>query len=169
MKPFAKVGLVTAGYIAALAIASAALTIYVSATNGPDRQTSGGMFAFGDSLLFLAVFGLASVPATGTALFFLRPYRIFWIILSVAALVISTTSLAAVFCYVVSKTADPHSVLHSWSPFAVLRILVTPLFAMAFLVSGLFAPNRGARISLFIATAIETGVFAYVAFTWFYH
>ena len=53
MRPFAKVGLVGAGYIGAFALASAVLTVYVAATSGPDRQGYDGMFAFGDSLLFL--------------------------------------------------------------------------------------------------------------------
>ena len=168
MKPFAKAGLVAAGYIAAFAIASLVVAIYVAATSGSDRQASSGMFAFGDSLLFLVVFGLAAVPATCATLFFLRPYRAFWVILSVAALVITTTSLAALLGYVATKTSDPRSVLHYWSAFAVLRILVAPLFATAFLLSGLFAPNRAARVSLFVAMGIETAVFAYVAVTWLF-
>jgi hypothetical protein len=77
MKPFAKAGLVAAGYIAAFAIASAVVAIYIAATDASDWQASSGMFAFGGSLLFVAVFGLAAVPATGAALFFLRSYRAF--------------------------------------------------------------------------------------------
>lgn len=60
MRPAAKAGLVAIGYIAALAIAFLVTRIYIAATNGPDRQTYGAMFDFGDSLLFLGVFGLAS-------------------------------------------------------------------------------------------------------------
>jgi hypothetical protein len=50
----------------------------------------------------------------------------------------------------------------------VLRILVAPLFAIFFLLSGLFAPNRSARIALLVATAIEMAVCVYVGFTWFH-
>jgi hypothetical protein len=32
-------------------------------TDSPDRQVSSGVYAFGDSLLFLAVFGLAAETA----------------------------------------------------------------------------------------------------------
>jgi hypothetical protein len=32
-------------------------------TDSPDRQASSGVYAFGDSLLFLAVFGLAAETA----------------------------------------------------------------------------------------------------------
>ena len=86
MRPLVKVGLVGAGYIGAFALASAVVTAYVAATSGPDRQNYGAMFAFGDDLLFLGVFGVAAVVPSGAALFFLRPYRSFWRVLSVTAL-----------------------------------------------------------------------------------
>ena len=70
-----KVGLVVAGYIVAFLITVAFIAVYTAATNSPDRQASGGMSAFGDSLLFLGVLGMASVPATGAALYFLRRGR----------------------------------------------------------------------------------------------
>jgi hypothetical protein len=168
MRPVAKAGLVAIGYIAALAIALLVVSIYVAATSGPDRQGSSGMYAFGDSLLFLATFGLAAVPATGAALFFLRPRPAFWVTLSVASLAVASTSLAAFLIYVAPTAFDSRSLLHSWSDFAVLRILVAPLFAIVFALSGLFAPNRSARISLMAATTIEMTVFAYAAFTWFH-
>lgn len=167
MRPVGKAGLVAIGYIAAFAIALLAVRIYVAATSGPDRQDYDAMFAFGDSLLFLAVFGLAAVPATGAALFFLRPRPGFWVTLSVASLAVASTSLAAFLVYIAPQAFDSRSLLHSWSAFAALRILVAPLFAIFFLLSGLFAPNRSARISLIAATTIEMAVFAYVAFTWF--
>src|SRR5438034_10033264 len=97
MRPLVKVGLVGAGYIGAFALASAVVTAYVGATSGPDRQNYGAMFAFGDDLLFLGVFGVAAVVPSGAALFFLRPYRSFWRVLSVTALVVATTAVAAFF------------------------------------------------------------------------
>jgi hypothetical protein len=153
MRPLVKAGLVVA--------------IYVAATSGPDRQEYGAMYAFGDSLLFLGVFGVAAIPATGGALFFLRSYRLFWLVISVAAPGISTTGLAALIDYVFARTADAQSFLHFFSALAVLRILVAPLFALAFFLSGLFAPNRFSRIALLVAAVIEALVFAYVALIWF--
>jgi hypothetical protein len=87
-------------------------------------------------------------------------------VLSFVALGIAATGLAAFIAYVASRTADAGSVLHTWSAPASLRILGAPLFGLAFLLSGLFAPNRASRIVLLVATAIEAAVFAYVAFTW---
>lgn len=77
MTTWKKVALVLAGYIAAIVVASTVVYIYVLATDSPDRQASSGMYAFGDSLLFLAVLGVASLPATGAALVFLRGCRVF--------------------------------------------------------------------------------------------
>jgi hypothetical protein len=91
----AKVGIVAGGYALAFAIASLVLRVYSAATNGPDRQTYGGMVAFGDSLLFLGVLGVAAIPATAAALYFLRSRPGFWRVLSGAALAVAATALVA--------------------------------------------------------------------------
>jgi hypothetical protein len=163
MRPLVKVGLVVGGYIVAFLAAFAVVAIYVKFTNGLDRQGSDGMSAFGDSLLFLALFGVAAVPPTGAALFFLRPFRSFWPVLSITALVIAATSLAAVLAFVASRSAEAGSTL---SVLAVLRIFVAPLFALVFFLSGLFAPTRSSRIALFVATTIEVMAFVCVVFLW---
>jgi len=168
MRPRVKVGLVVAGYVVAFLVAFAVVAIHVAATSGPDRQVYGAMYGFGDDLLFLAVFGVAAVPPTAAALFFLRSYRSFWLVLSVVALAIATTGLVALIDYIAPRTADTGSILHTWSALAGLRILSAPLFVLAFLLSGLFAPNRSSRIALLVATAIEAVVFAYVALVWFH-
>jgi hypothetical protein len=168
MRPLARVGLVLGGYVVAFVVASALVAVYVAATSGPDRQASSGMYGFGDDLLFLAVFGIAAVPASGAALFFLKPYRSFWLALSVAALGIVATGLAAVIGYVAARTADAPPLLQTWSALAVLRILVAPLFALSFLLGGLLAPNRSSRFALLLATVVEAAVFAYVAIIWFH-
>ena len=166
MRPVAKASLVALGYVAALAVTLLVAGIHLAETSGPDRQ--GGMSAFGDSLMFLAVFGLAAVPATGAALFFLRPHPAFWLTLSVASLAAAFTSAAAAVIHTASGALEPSSFLQGWSAFAVLRILAAPLFAMLWLLSGLFAPNRSARLSLIAASAIEAAAFAYVVFGWFH-
>jgi hypothetical protein len=149
-----KIGLVGAGYVGAFLIATAVVAIHVAATS-QDRQGSDGMYAFGDTLFFLAAFGLASIPATGAGLFFLRPYPAFWRRLSIAALVIAATALAAVIVYFAALNAEPHSPFYAWSAFAILRIVVAPLCALGFLLATIFAPNRSARIMLFVATLLE--------------
>ena len=161
MRAAAKFGLVAAGYVGAFVVAAAVATLNAAWTPGPDRQASSGMFAFGDSLLFLAVSGVAAVPPTGAGLFLLRPYHSFWRVLAVAALVVAGTGLASLGVCLMVRTADPSPLVRSSSAFAVLRILVAPLVALAFLVSGAFAPLRPARIALCAATISEAAVFAY--------
>ena len=161
MRNSAKLALVAAGYVGAFLAALAIVALYVAATSGPDRQASGGMYAFGDSLLFLGVFGVAAVPATGAGLFFLRPYAAFWRVLAGVAVAIAVTGLAALGVCVAARAADAGPALHSWSAFAVLRILVAPLVALAFLVSGAFAPRPAARIALGGAMISEAIVFVY--------
>ncbi len=166
MKPIVKAGLVGAGYVIAFAMAAGIVAIHVATTNGLASQGASGMYAFGDGLLFGVVFAVASVPATVAGLFFLRPYRMFWSALSVGALLVVLTGVAALMDYVASRTAAPHSWVQDWSALAVLRILVAPLFASAFLLSGVLAPNRSARIVLLVAAGLEVLVFGCVALTW---
>jgi len=165
MTPRIKVASVLGGYAAAFLIAFAVVAIYVAATSGPDRQTYAAMYDFGDSLLFLAVFGVAAVPPTAATLFFLRPYRSFWFGLCVAAIAIAVTGVAACLEFLAARAAfRTGSVLQAWSAFAVLRILVAPLFALTFFLSGLFAPKRSFGIALLAAGVTEAAVFI----RWFY-
>ena len=166
MRTSAKVGLVVGGYVLAILFAWGTVAAYIALTDGPDRQASSGMYAFSDSLMFLALFGLAAIPPTGGALYFARPYHAFWRALSVAALVITATGLAAVAVLFAARIAGASAVVQSWSMYAVLRILVAPLLALAFLLSGLFSPLRPARIILWGATFIEAAAFTAVALTW---
>ncbi len=155
--------LVTAGYGGALIVASVVVSIYVAATNGPDRQDSAGMYAFGDAILFLAIFGVAAIPATGAALFFLRRKPSFWRVASVVALAIATTGIAALIEYLVPRTYTADSYVGVWSALSPLRILLAPLCAIVFFLSGVFAPIRSCRVALLSAAVIELVVFVWVA------
>src|SRR5262245_20088783 len=104
MRPAMKAGIVVAGYVAAVAVAWLVVHIYIAATSGLDRQTYGGMYAFGDSLLFLGVAGVGAVPATGAALFFLRPHRGFWSILSIGGLATAGTAILASVLFLATRS-----------------------------------------------------------------
>src|SRR5215471_10677541 len=149
MRAAAKVGLVAAGYVGALVIASVVVVVYVASTSGSDRQTYGAMYDFGDSLLFLAVFGVAAVPASGAALFFLRPYPAFWRFLCAAALAVAASGIVAVINKLIS--GGPGSAHHVWLDLAGLGVLIAPLFALGFCLSAVFAPHTRFRIALFAA------------------
>ena len=159
MRARAKFAIVSAGYAAAFLLAAGAVAVNAAWTAGPDRIASSGMYAFGDSLLFLAAFGAASVPATVAGLVFLRPRHAFWRVLAVAALLVAATGLGSLAVCLAAQAADAGPALHSSSLVAVLRILVAPLVALAFVLSAAIAPLRGARLALCGATLSEIAVF----------
>jgi hypothetical protein len=142
------------------------VAVYVAATNGPDRQSSSGMYALGDGLLFAAVFAVAAIPATCVALFFLRRCPSFWLVLSIVASGVALSAVGALIVYVAARNTDTHSALYAWSGLAVLRILATPLFSLAFLLAGVFAPSRFARFVVLIAAGIEGAVSCCILLTW---
>src|SRR5439155_13108443 len=87
---------------------------------------------------------------------------------SVTALVVATTAVAAFFDDLAWRGSDARSAANAWSALASLRILIAPLFALAFLLSAVMAPSRSSRLALLVATAIEASVFVWVAFIWFH-
>jgi hypothetical protein len=167
MQTLSKIGIVAGGYIAAFAAASVAVAIHVAATDGPAAQASSGMYAAGDAMLFVAVFGVLALAPTAVALWFLRPHRRFWSAISALGLALAFTSLGAMVLFAVGRNADPASALAAWGALSVLRILVAPLFAAAFLVCTLFSPDRGPRRAFLAAALAEFVVSAYAGCVWF--
>ena len=90
-QPAPRISVIGTGYLGAFAAAWFAVGAYIGATSGPDRDLYQGMFAFGDSLYFLAVSAVAAVPATALALYFLRPYAVVWRTLAVMAVALAAT------------------------------------------------------------------------------
>jgi hypothetical protein len=166
MRPLAKVGVVVGGYVAAGLVASAAVAIRLARTSGPEAQAESGMYAFGDLVLFAAVFGIAALVPTGAALVFLRPYRRFWTALSILGLGVALTGLAAVVLFAVGRHTAP-SPLATWASLAVLRILLAPLLALVALVCAVLSPYRFPRLALLSVAVVEVAVSAYGGFVWF--
>jgi len=125
------------------------------------------MYAFGDTYLFIAVFGLLALVPTGAALYFLRPYRPVWIALSALGLCVAITGVAAAVLFSIGRDAVAPSTLAAWASFSVLRILLAPILAPAFLVVALFTPYRRPRFALLTATALELAVVAFAGVVWF--
>jgi len=147
------------GLVAAVIIASAVVALRIAMTRGPDRETYAAMYDFGDSILFLAVFGVASMPAMGAALYFLRPWRPLWIALSAVAVVCALTSAMAAVSYAMRSAPV-------WAP---LRLFAVPATGSLFLVSGIFAPTRSARILFLATTALDVAALAYVVLVIWHH
>ncbi len=164
MRPLFKTAIVAGGYVAAFLIACAAVAVRIAAMSGQGHGDD-GMRAFGDSIAFVSVFGVAAVPATGAALFFLWPIPWFWRVLSVVVLTIAATGLAAIVIFTVGRTAY-YPALGIWEGIAILRMLTSPFFAGLFCLCALLAPRRPFRSALLVATAMEATTAAY-GFAWF--
>lgn len=168
MSPALRIGLVAAGYAGAFLVAAAVVAVRMAHTDGPDAQASSGMHAFGDAYLFIAVFGLLALVPTGAALVFLRPYRRFWFVLGAVGLGVAFTGAAAAALYALARHAVAPSPLALWADLSVLRILLAPVLAPAFLVFALLSPHRSPRFAFLGATAVEVLVVAYATVVWFF-
>jgi hypothetical protein len=165
MKAPLKVAMVVGAYLAAFLLASAAVAIRLANTSGPAAKASSGMYAFGDAVLFVAVFSVSALVPTGAALWFLRPYRHFWTVLSALSFAVALTGVAAAILFAVGRHAAASS-LATWAGLSVLRILVAPLLALTFLVCGILSPHRSPRFAFLAATGMKAAVSAYGGFVW---
>jgi hypothetical protein len=165
MKPAIKLASITGGYVAAALVAAVAVSLRMAATSGPVAQASSGMYAFGDAVLFLVVFGVCAVVPTAAGLFLLRPYRRFWTALSVTGIGVALTGLIAAAIFILGRHAVDSPVA-AWTALAVLRMLVAPGLAGIFFLCALCAPYRWPRRGLLVATALETAVSACGGLLW---
>lgn len=168
MKSSTKIILVGGGYLAALVVAAVAVGVYAALTAGPAREASGGMYAFGDFILFLGTFTLAAIPATCAALFFLRPFPLFWRVSVAGALAIAATGVVVLIDFLVTQRAPANSFLGASATLSPIRVILAPLFAIGVGLCALFAPTRFTRIAFLGAAAMETLVFTWVVFIWFH-
>jgi hypothetical protein len=70
MKPIHKVAVVADGYLLAFLLALAAVALHTAITGESDARASDGMSAFGDLVLFGAVFAAVALVPTGAGIFF---------------------------------------------------------------------------------------------------
>lgn len=150
MRASARIGMVAGGYAIAVAVAWAVTAVYTFVTAGPDRLTYGAMYGFGDAVLFLGVFAVAALPATGLWLHFLRGSAWFWSALSVLGLGASALSLLLLGCELLR---GPRAAL-LWAP---LWFLSSPVFIGGFGLAFFFAPGDGTRRVLGWSAAIAGG------------
>ena len=155
VRPLVKVGLVLAGYLGAFLVAAGAFYVRMRQTAG-DPDAHGGMQAFGDVMLFIFVFGFTALLPTGLALYFLRPVRRFWTVVSMCALALASTGVvAAVLYWTMRSLPRSESPLYMAGELSVQRTIVAPLFIAAFLFGAVFAPAKGPRWALAIAAVCE--------------
>ena len=71
MSNITKLALVISGYVLAWLVASGAVYMNQLFTQNAAAQASAGMYAFGDLILFVGIFGFLALFPTGLAIYFL--------------------------------------------------------------------------------------------------
>src|SRR4051812_47540036 len=108
MRPSAKAGVVVLGLVLAFVAAWVAVDLRQRATQGPDAQASAGMYAFGDLVLGVGVFGVLALIPAALALVWLRPVARFWSALVAGALLFALIGVLALAASVVAKASTNH-------------------------------------------------------------
>lgn len=157
LRPAAKFGFVSLGFAAAIAAACLAVTIREYYTDGPEAQASSGMYAAGDAMLGVAVFGILAIAPTALALYWLRPVPAFWTVLTWSAVLYALTGIGALGLRFASTSGS----LGGWMALlSILRIAIMPVGALTLLTCAVFAPKPRHRWTLTATFLIEAGIFA---------
>jgi hypothetical protein len=166
-RPLFKVAAVLGGYVVAIVAGCGAQYVGILGAQGPDVEASAGMYAVGDAIVFVAVFGVVSLLPTALALYFLRPFGAFWSALSIASVALAVTGVGAML---LMRSASSEALDHPLGGASVLAafllIAVAPLLAGGFFISALVAPTRSARWTL-VAAAIVEAVVGASSLGWF--
>ena len=167
MKGSTKIGIVTAGYLAAFTAAWGAGALYDARLAAEPYDTSGGMYAAGQSLTALAAFlAVAAVP-TLLGMWFLRRHPRVWNALAAGAVAFAVVGLVTVLAPVVFQPPE-RSLLHLVLGLLWLtQLLGVPLWVLAFGVFALLAPTPVSRRLMWTALAIELVIGVCAIVHWF--
>jgi len=154
MNRWAKLGIVLAGYVLAMAASVVAVLIYDTRFTPQDNQTMGGMIAGGEMIYGSAVFLLVSLVPTGLALWFLRQSRVFWTLFAALVLAFAVGGLGAVLAPVAAP-GGPTSIPLLVGLFGIVQMLGSPLWIGSFALFATLAPERGLRRCMLAAVGIE--------------
>lgn len=154
LRPLAKVGIVLLGLGVAAVIAGVAVAVRDHFFQVPAVEKAGGMYAFGNLLAGIAVFGVAALVPIALALYWLRPVERFWSAVTAAASAWAVTSLVALAVNRwFSQTPSVGMFL------AQARVGIMPLTALALLTCAVFAPLARHRWLLASAATADGLIF----------
>ncbi len=168
MNTSAKTGIVIAGYILACAGAFTAAYVNELATRGTDAQASPGMFAFGQSILFMLVFGGLALIPTVLAFYFLRASEKFWNGFALLCFAFAIVGIVIVFTNALINAGVLHISESSSavvSLFGVVGAFGGPILIIGFLILAVIAPSRHPRILLLACAGLEILGELYVLFS----
>jgi len=167
MGRWSKVGVVIAGYVAAVVAGVMAGWLYDARLEAMPYDTSGGMYAAGVMMASLGVFLVLSLAPTLLALWFLRPHTRFWNALAVSSIAFALAGLAAVLAPLVVRQPPQNIGLMLLSMLGLSQLLGVPLWLGAFMLFAFIAPTRQVRRKLVLAVAVEVVIGACAALHWF--
>jgi len=164
---YPRVGTVFLGYVAAVVLGVIAVSARIALTVGPESQASSGMYAFGDAILFLLVFGSISLLPTGLGLMYLRAWHPFWPVLAIGCAAMASTALAALVLLIATRTLDTSTTLGMLGSASVLRVFPAPFLALSYLLAAAFSPHRASRWALVGSSIAEIALCVAAGLTWF--
>lgn len=138
------------GYLAAWALGSVAVWWKNRGISLADQTASSGMFAFGDSVTFLAVASLVSIAPTIYLLGMIDPGSRFWRVTSKASLLVASSAWLAGLLWLLPLGTT----LRGWQMAAPLRFFCAPLF-LALYAPGAFQASDESKSRFRIASGIE--------------
>ena len=142
------------GLAAALGIAWIVVAVRQHFTQEPEAQASAGMYAAGDAMLGIAVFGLLSLLPLPLGLYWLRSVDRFWPALTFCSTLYMLSGFAAL---VVSGWLWLRDAAGTRAFAADARIGTMPFSALALLMCAIFAPQIRQRW-LLLAAGLSDGV-----------
>ncbi len=163
----ARVATVAGGYALAFAASWAAAWSYDARMARMPYDTSGGMYAAGESLTALAVFCVGALPPTVLALWFLRRNARFWLAVAGGALAFAIVGLAGSALFLSAHAAPRDWVGMALELVGLAQFLGVPLWAGAFALFAALAPTRPARRLLVLAVILEVAIGVGAAIHWF--
>ena len=163
----AKIGIVIGGYVVAIAAAMLAGWLYDAHMARMPYDTSGGMYAEGETLTALPVFFLVALVPTLLGLWFLRRHTGFWNLVAMGSLAFAAVSLAAVLMTMKVGAAPSNLGLMLVALLGLAQFLGMPLFFLAFVLFSFLAPTSLARRRLRIAVVLEAVIGVCALLWWF--
>jgi hypothetical protein len=116
------------------------------------------MYAFGDSILFMGVFGLLAIAPTALALYFLRPFTTFWNWFAVACLLFAITGPIVAVANTIINSSDAHAdnqLALALSLIGILNFFGSPILFIGFASLAAIAPARRPRIFILLSAGME--------------
>ena len=167
MSRMAKVAVVMGGYGAAALAAFVSAWLYDVRLSKLPYDTSGGMYAAGETMASGGVFLLVALVPTLLALWFLRRHARFWNALAVVVLAFAAAGLLAVLMPLVIDESAVRGALVFVSLLALAQLLGVPFWLMGFSLLARLAPTRFARRLLVAAVGIEAVIGVCALIHWF--